>query len=333
MRLAALALLLIPPYSADPRVGGAVAVAPVEITEWTVPWEKTRPRDPYVDASGKVWFVGQAGNYIAWLNPANGEFKRIEIEAGTHPHNIIVSKSGAVWYTGNRNGRILKMDPATGKTTTYMMPGNAVRDPHTMIEDKSGNFWFTAQSANHVGHLVSKSGQVHVMQSPTNNSRPYGIVMDPQDRPWFVEFGSNKLATINPATMAITEYPLPNEKSRARRLDFTPDGFLWYGDYTRGMLGRFDPKTKTVSEWPMPSGAMSLPYAQAVDDKNRIWLVETGVQPNRLVGFDPKTQSWFSNTPITKSGGLTVRHMVFHKPSRTLWFGTDANTIARAAVP
>ncbi len=330
MRLAALALLLMPAYSADPRVGGAVAV---EITEWTVPWEKTRPRDPYVDASGKVWFVGQAGNYIAWLNPANGEFKRIEIEAGTHPHNIIVAKSGAVWYTGNRNGRILKMDPATGKTTTYMMPDNAVRDPHTMIEDKSGNFWFTAQSANHVGHLDAKSGQVHVIPSPTKDSRPYGIIVDKNNRPWFVEFGSNKLATIDPKTMGITEYPLPNEKSRARRLVATSDGAIWYGDYTRGMLGRFDPKTKAIREWPLPSGAPSLPYAMVEDDKDRIWLIETGIQPNRLVGFDPKNESWFSNTPISKSGGLTVRHMVFHKPTRTIWFGTDANTIARAVVP
>ena len=38
--------------------------APVEITEWTVPWEKTRPRDPFLDNRGRVWFVGQAGNYI-----------------------------------------------------------------------------------------------------------------------------------------------------------------------------------------------------------------------------------------------------------------------------
>ena len=67
--------------------------------------------------------------------------------------------------------------------------------------------------------------------------------------------------------------------------------------------------------------------------QDRIWLVETGVQPNRLVGFDPKNSSWFSVTPISKSGGGTVRHMVFHRPTRTIWFGTDANTIGRASVP
>src|SRR3712207_7491042 len=48
----------------------------VQITEWTVPWEKSRPRDPYVAPDGRVWFVGQAGNYVAVLDPKSGEFKR-----------------------------------------------------------------------------------------------------------------------------------------------------------------------------------------------------------------------------------------------------------------
>ena len=70
--------------------------APVQIDEWTVPWEKTRPRDPFADAQQRVWFVGQTGNYVAYLDPATGKFKRYEIEEGTHPHNLIVDKAGAV---------------------------------------------------------------------------------------------------------------------------------------------------------------------------------------------------------------------------------------------
>ena len=30
----------------------------IEIAEWKVPWEESRPRDPYVAPDGKVWFVG-----------------------------------------------------------------------------------------------------------------------------------------------------------------------------------------------------------------------------------------------------------------------------------
>ncbi len=309
------------------------ARAPLTVTEWKVPWEKTRPRDPYVDAKGRVWFVGQEGNYIAYLDPSNGSFKRFEIENGTNPHNLIVDKAGRVWFSGNRNARIGWLDANTGKSTIYHMPNPAVRDPHTMIFDHAGDIWFTAQSANHVGHLDTKSGQVHLISVPTKDSRPYGIVVDPSGRPWFDEFGSNKIATIDPKTMAIREYPLPNERTRPRRIAVTSDGTLWYGDYTRGMLGRLDPKTGAVREFPLPAAAQSLPYAMASDDRDRIWLAETGIQPNRLVGFDPKTESWISVTPISQSGGLTVRHMIYDKPTRSLWFGTDANTIGRALIP
>jgi virginiamycin B lyase len=213
------------------------------------------------------------------------------------------------------------------------MPDPAVTDPHTLIFDRAGDIWFTAQSSNYVGHLDTKTGQVHVVPVPTKDSRPYGIVVDAGGRPWFAEFGANKIATIDPKTMSIREYTLSNARSRARRLEVTSDGAVWYGDYTRGMLGRFDPKTGAVREFPMPAGAQSLPYAMARDDRDRLWLVETGIQPNRLVGFDPKSESWIAVTPISQSGGLTVRHMVYHGPTRSLWFGTDANTIGRARIP
>jgi virginiamycin B lyase len=102
-------------------------------------------------------------------------------------------------------------------------------------------------------------------------------------------------------------------------------------DYTRGYLGRFDPKSKQFKEWALPGGTRALPYAMTSDSQDRLWMVETGSQPNRLVGFDPKTEKFFGNTPIP-SGGGTVRHMVYDKSSGQIWFGTDNNTVGRAQV-
>ena len=332
MRSFILATVVLPLAGASIPAQGP-ARSPLQVTEWKVPWEKSRPRDPYVDAQGRVWFVGQEGNYVAYLDPAKGTFKRYEIAAGTNPHNLIVDKSGRVWFSGNRNGSIGWLDAVTGKTTVYRMPDPAAQDPHTMTFDRTGDMWFTAQFSNFVGHLDTGSGKVRLMRAPTKDARPYGIVVDPSGRPWFDEFGTNKLATTDPKTMAIKEYTLPNERTRPRRIAVTSDGILWYGDYTRGMLGRLDPKTGAVREYPLPAAAQSLPYAMASDDKDRIWLAETGIQPNRLVGFDPKSESWISVTPITQSGGLTIRHMIYHGPTHSLWFGTDANTIGRALIP
>ncbi len=83
---------------------------------------------------------------------------------------------------------------------------------------------------------------------------------------------------------------------------------LWYVDYTRGYVGRLNLQTKKV------------------DEKDRIWISEAGKQLNRLVGFDPRSATCFSNTEIP--GELnTVRHMVFDKKSKLLWYGSDAGKI------
>src|SRR5207249_6511499 len=62
----------------------ALAVVPVVdkppvFKEWKVPWERTRPRDPYLDqTTGRIYFCGQTGDYIGYLVPETGEFKRSE---------------------------------------------------------------------------------------------------------------------------------------------------------------------------------------------------------------------------------------------------------------
>ncbi len=33
------------------------------------------------------------------------------------------------------------------------------------------------------------------------------------------------------------------------------------------------------------------------------------------------------------SGGGTVRHMYYHEPTHTVWFGTDTNYVGRARLP
>ena len=307
------------------------ATAQVVMKEWPVPYPGSRPRDPYVDGQQRVWFVGQVGNYIAYLEPESGKFRRYELEAGALPHNLIVDARDMVWYAGNGNGHIGKLDPATGKITRYPMPNPKAGDPHTLVFDQKGDIWFTVQSGNFVGRLATATGKVVLVEVPTPNARPYGISVDAKGRPWFNEFGSDKLATVDPATLKIKEYRLPDGGARGRRIAITSDDRIWYVDYSRGYLTRFDPGTGTFKEWSLPGGQGALPYAMAVDDKDRLWMVETGSQPNRLVGFDPAREKFFGLTPIP-SGGGTVRHMVFDPRTGQIWFGTDAGTIGRAQV-
>ena len=305
---------------------------PDALKEFKVPWPQTTPRDPFADQHGHVWFVGQMGNYVAELDPAVGEFKRYQIDAGTYPHNLVVDRQGGVWFTGNRNNRIVHLDPGTGKLKTYLIPDSSVRDPHTMTFDAKGDAWFTAQYAGVVGKLSVVDGSIRLWHL-AKDSRPYGIVLDAKGRPYFDEFGTNKIGTIDPNTGEVREYELPNTRTRPRRIAITKDGAIWYGDYTRGFLGRLEPATGKVEEFAMPSGPASLPYAMATDDQDRIWVAETGIQPNTLVAFDPKTRRWVASVPVGEKAPNTVRHMTFDKKTRQLWFGADQNFIGGVKVP
>ncbi|QPJ62201.1 MAG: lyase [Candidatus Nitronauta litoralis] len=303
----------------------------VSITEWKVPWDNSRPRDPHVDQKGRVWFCGQKGGFIAYLEPVSGKFKKFDLGQGAGPHNLIVDTAGFIWFAGNRNGYIGKLDPDTGNITKFEMPHKEAQDPHTLVFDRAGDIWFTVQKGNFIGKLFTQSGEVRLVEVPTRNSRPYGIWMDSRNRPWVALFGSNKIASVDPETMKLKEYELPRKDALPRRLVVTSDGMIWYGDYAQGILGRFDPKNEEFSEWPLPGGEGSGPYAMAIDHEDKVWLVETGSMPNRLVGFNTSAKKFVSITEIPESGG-SVRHMMFDANKRALWFGEDTNFIGRAFI-
>lgn len=334
--LPALVLLLL---AAPPAVRAQASDDPV-VDQWTVPWEDTRPRDPYVAPDGRVWFVGQTGHYAGILDPGSGAFSKVDLPEGAGPHNLVVDANGAVWYAGNRVGHIGRIDPTTHEIETFPMPDEAARDPHTLVLDSSGDLWFTVQGGNFIGKLWRESGEVRLVEAPQaegrggrmGSSRPYGIVLDEQDRPWVALFNTNAIGTVDPETFELETYELP-EGARPRRIGLTSDGLVWYVDYARGYLGRLDPSGGAVREWPLPSGSESRPYGMAVDADDRIWLVETGVQPNRFVGFDTETERFVSDVPLEGDGRNTVRHMYFHEPTNTVWFGSDVGTIGRAVLP
>ncbi len=303
----------------------------VPIREWTVPYEDSRPRDPDVAPDGRIWFVGQRSDYVAWLDPETGEFGKFPLPDGAGPHNLIVADDGFIWYAGNRDAHIGRMDPDTGEIERIDMPAPDAQDPHTLVFNSEGDIWFTLQGSNKVGFLDVETRAVELIDVPTPRSRPYGIVVDEDGRPWVNLLGTNKLATVDPGTMELREIELPREDARTRRIALA-HGAVWYVDYAEGYLGRYTPDSGAVDEWRLPGGEDSRPYAMAADEGGRLWMFETGHDPNRLVGFDPDTGTFFA-TGTVPSGAGTVRHMVYDPETGHLWFGTDTNNIGRAELP
>jgi len=303
----------------------------LEIKEWPVPWKDSRPRDPDVAPNGVIWLVGQGGDYAARFDPSSEEFTRKVLPPGSGPHNLIIDRDGTLWIAGNRQAFIGRMNPYTGKLTRFTLPDETARDPHTLVFSGKNEIWFTMQWSNYVGRLNKRSGDIDLVPMQTEQARPYGIKMDSKGRPWIALLGTNGLATVNPETLELKVVYLPRKDARLRRLAITRDDVVWYTDYAQGYIGQYKPETGEFTEWKTPS-EKSAPYAMAADNLGRIWFVETGPQPNVLVGFDPLFGTFFSVTPIP-SGTGAVRNMVYNPARNSLWFGTDTNNLAQAFLP
>jgi virginiamycin B lyase len=316
----ALAILAALPFAGTAAGNPDAKDAPV-LQEWPVEWGG-RTRDPYVAPDGKVWLVGQAGNYIASFDPESESFRRYEIEDGTNPHNLIVDQEGYVWYAGNRNGRIGKLDPKSGIAAIHLT-GEA-RDPHTLVFDGKGNIWFTSQQSNRIGRLDMKTGEYQLVTPYESPARPYGIVLDGKGNPWVALFNTPHVARIDPKSLEVTRFQEMSNDSRARRLDITSDGAVWYGDEERGFLGRIDPASGKVKEYPMPGGADSRPYALTKDGAGRLWISQTGPE-KKLVAFDPKSGKFVAVLDVSGN----IRHMMYDARTDAMWFGTDANRVGR----
>jgi virginiamycin B lyase len=284
--------------------------ATVKITEWVVPTLGQRSRDPIEAPDGSIWWTGMYASLVGRLDPKTGEMKEFPLPATARPHTIIADAAGNIWYTGNSNATLGKLDPKTGKITEYK---TTARDPHSMVFHRNGMIYFTAQNARVIGRFSPQTGETSEIASEPN---PYGIQMAADGTLWVAFNGTNKIGALNPDSLAIRYYEVPEASSRIRRLGIASDGTVWYGNFTRGTIGRLDPKSGAVKEWPSPSGPASQPYALAVIN-DVVWYNESGMRPDALVRFDPKTekfQSWaipsgvgiVRNFGVTKDGNLII---------------------------
>lgn len=299
--------LALPAHHAMPA-SADVATLNVKIQEWPVPTKGGHPHDPAVGTDGSLWFTEQMANKLGRLDPKSGEFKEYPLpgDKNAGPHGLIADKDGNIWFTANFGGYIGKLDPKTGKVTEYKMPVEKADDPHTAVFDAQGILWFTVQGGNMVGRLDPQTGKIELKEVPTEAALPYGIQVNSEGVPIFCELGTHKMGAINPKTLAIKEFALP-EEVRPRRLAIAADDTVYFTDFKSGHLGALNTTTGAVKLYASPGGPESNPYGIVITPDGMVWYSESGVHPNTIIQFNPKTQA-FARAAIPSGGGV-VRNM------------------------
>jgi virginiamycin B lyase len=62
-----------------------------------------------------------------------------------------------------------------------------------------------------------------------------------------------------------------------------------------------------------------------------VWYVESGLTPNRIIGFDPRAQTFSTPTPIPSGGGV-VRNMAATPNGRLYLACSGVNKVGIAEI-
>jgi virginiamycin B lyase len=310
---------------ANPSTTAAVAdlSATVELDEFRIPTAGAFPHDPAAGHDGTLWFTEQKANAIGRFDPFMHTFREYRVPTpNSGPHGIAVDAFDDVWFTASTGGYIGRLDPDTGAVTAFPMPDARAKDPHSLAFAPDGTLFFTVEEGGFVGKLDPRTRKIDLRELGAG-SLPYGIVIGVDNAPYFCEFGANRIGRLDPKSLEVREYTLP-EGARPRRIAVASDGALHYTDFARAKHARLDPRTGLVREW----ATRAQPYAIAITPDDDVWFVETGVSPNMLVRFDPKTEVALSMA--IPSGGGVVRNMVATPDGRLYLAESGTNRVAVA---
>jgi virginiamycin B lyase len=257
-------------------------------------------QEVHFDTKGNVWIAQpRSPGSIIRLDPRTGAYRDYQTpDPRWAPHSVAVDKDDTVWYTGAGN-RLAHLDPNTGFVDLYPV---LKKGEHgiAVVFDTSGNAYFTALQGNQIGKWDRKTDTTTMYQNPTPRGRPYGMLVDRNDKVWYAQFHGCIVTRFDPATERFTEFPALSQPCTMRRFGVDSQGRIWFGLWSNavsqfGRIGVLEPKTGKIIEFTVPL-RFSNPYDTWVDNEDNVWITSD----NHLIRYEPKAKK-FSFYPLIES--------------------------------
>ncbi|HSP68002.1 MAG TPA: carboxypeptidase regulatory-like domain-containing protein [Bryobacteraceae bacterium] len=238
------------------------------LTEFSVPI--TKPGWPLgelglrADRQGKLWFGVSFQAAVARFDPQTETFQTFPLTGEFNKDMTQVNMAspqsshvdGKVWLQNNGFAMIHRLDPATGKFEDFAPFKDAKEGEnhniYDVIPDSHNNVYFTDFSAEHIGRIDAKTGQIRLFPTPTRGSAPRRAQMDAEDRLWIGEYRGNRIAMFDTRTEKFQEWEAPTPFSAPYDVTLDKSGYAWTGSMSSDRVLRLDPKSGQFTEYLMP---------------------------------------------------------------------------------
>jgi streptogramin lyase len=208
---------------------------------------------------------------------------------------ITTDPKGNVWFyhSTNMTSTLVIFEPNSNKFTKFPVEGETATDnpiinlasSQLAFDSKRNAVWFTDARTNSIGRLDVTSGQIDLLQVPTDSAGPMGIALSPDGSAvWFAEITGDKIASVDIESMEIVEYST-GEDSGPALLTFDDSGILWVTLSFSNSVLRVDPQSpsSTMTELKLSGGDTFSPLGIAVSN-GKVYVSDHG--SNRMIVAD-----------------------------------------------
>jgi virginiamycin B lyase len=242
---------------------------------------------------GNVYITDRGLPGLVRLDPRTGKYDDFTGHGGGH--GIMVDLDESIWYSGDV---IRRYNPSVGTRDSYVIEGERGLGANTFKFDSKGDLWLSLLGGGSLGKWDRETDTITYWRVPEPEagrtwglSRPYGLVVDHNDRVWFSDYHRSSVTMFDPATEQFRSYKITDlEPTNIRRLGADSNNWIWVSTWGRpnlrlgGAIYGLNPETGAVREYPVGIPYAN-PYDTQADDNDIIWASTD----NYLVRLDPKT--------------------------------------------
>ncbi len=193
----------------------------------------------------------------------------------------------ANWPEKPKPKAVVIAGPARVEFKSWVVPTPGSR-PHDPLATPDGKIWWTGQSANKLGRVDPRTGEMEEFPLKSPLAGPHGLVNDKFGNIWYAGNWGAHLGKVDPKTGEVTEYKMPDPKARDPHTPLfdKDEKNLWFTLQQANMVGRMNMESGEIKLVTMPL-ARSQPYGMVFDSKGTVFFEEFGGP--RLASLDPVT--------------------------------------------
>jgi len=237
------------------------------------------PHGVIVGPDGAPWITDQGQNAIVRVDPKTEEVKLFPL-----PENIgkaelntaTFDNSGFLWFTGI-NGVYGKLNPENGKVEVFTAPRGGT--PYGITTTPDGSVYFVAFKGNYTARIDLETGNITMLEPPTEEQKARRVWSDSQERIWITEWAKGKLGAYDPATKKWKEWPMPGDHPQPYAVYVDEKDMVWLTDFGlingKQSLLRFDPAQEKFEVISLPSDHSDV--RQLLGRPGEVWGAESGI--------------------------------------------------------